>query len=334
MPEFDDERPESPPAEGVRILGAEEAQAAVEARPRPADARGAPRRRRAAPAPPDDVQPAARFPLPGRSAPRRRPRTVAPSHPGPTAGPGAGEPSGPMPLPHWTEPPTGEVPMIADEPGDEEVWAAAGSQPRFRSDAGDWGEGDFGARRRRPARRDDRDGRAGRRSRRRRRRGVRRPGRGPARAGPAHAHERRAGARAGSAAAAAGVAVPDHRRRDRRATRRRRSSRSSRRATTSRPASSPAPSSPRSRLLAFVDRPRRHRGARHGDRRRRRVRALRGLPARRLPARDPARAAGLAVAGRASPTTTVSGRSRWSARWSSASPCSGTWPRSCTRARW
>ena len=33
--------------------------------------------------------------------------------------------------------------MIADEPGDEEVWAAAGSQPRFRSDAGEWGDGDF-----------------------------------------------------------------------------------------------------------------------------------------------------------------------------------------------
>ena len=30
-----------------------------------------------------------------------------------------------MPLPHWTEPPTGEVPMIADEPGDDEVWAGA-----------------------------------------------------------------------------------------------------------------------------------------------------------------------------------------------------------------
>ncbi len=33
--------------------------------------------------------------------------------------------------------------MIADEPGDEEVWAAAGNQPRFRSDAGEWGDGDF-----------------------------------------------------------------------------------------------------------------------------------------------------------------------------------------------
>jgi len=47
-----------------------------------------------------------------------------------------------MPLPHWTEPPTGEVPMIADEPGDEEVWAAA-NEPRFRSDAGDWGDSGF-----------------------------------------------------------------------------------------------------------------------------------------------------------------------------------------------
>jgi phosphatidate cytidylyltransferase len=33
--------------------------------------------------------------------------------------------------------------MIADEPGDEEVWAAASSQPRFRSDAGDWDDADF-----------------------------------------------------------------------------------------------------------------------------------------------------------------------------------------------
>jgi phosphatidate cytidylyltransferase len=47
-----------------------------------------------------------------------------------------------MPLPHWTEPATGEVPMIADDPGDEEVWAAS-NQPRFRSDAGDWDDGDF-----------------------------------------------------------------------------------------------------------------------------------------------------------------------------------------------
>lgn len=33
--------------------------------------------------------------------------------------------------------------MIADEPGDEEVWAAASNQPRFRSDVGDWNDSDF-----------------------------------------------------------------------------------------------------------------------------------------------------------------------------------------------
>jgi phosphatidate cytidylyltransferase len=33
--------------------------------------------------------------------------------------------------------------MIADEPGDEEVWAAASNEPRFRSDVGDWSDSDF-----------------------------------------------------------------------------------------------------------------------------------------------------------------------------------------------
>jgi phosphatidate cytidylyltransferase len=62
----------------------------------------------------------------------------------PAPAPPVGEGSGPMPLPHWTEPATGEVPMIADEPGDEEVWAAASNEPRFRSDAAEWGDSDFG----------------------------------------------------------------------------------------------------------------------------------------------------------------------------------------------
>ena len=52
-----------------------------------------------------------------------------------------------MPLPHWTEPPTGEVPMIADEPGDEEVWARRGNEPRLPSGDGDWDETDFATRR-------------------------------------------------------------------------------------------------------------------------------------------------------------------------------------------
>ena len=68
VPEFDDDRPEAPPAEGVRILGAEEAQAAVEGGPIGPSPRSR-RRRRRRPAPPDDVQPAARFPLPADRLP-------------------------------------------------------------------------------------------------------------------------------------------------------------------------------------------------------------------------------------------------------------------------
>ena len=138
MPDYEDDRPESPPAEGVRILGAEEAQAAVEGGPERARPEEPRRRRRSSP-PPEDVQPAARFPLPADRLPGEGPApTVRPA-----PAPPVGETSGPMPLPHWTEPPTGEVPMIADEPGDEEAWAAAASEPRFRSDAAEWGESDF-----------------------------------------------------------------------------------------------------------------------------------------------------------------------------------------------
>jgi phosphatidate cytidylyltransferase len=62
------------------------------------------------------------------------------------------EASGSMPLPHWTEPPTGDVPQLLPEAepvditGDEDAdaWASlAGSAPRFRTDAQDWAESDF-----------------------------------------------------------------------------------------------------------------------------------------------------------------------------------------------
>jgi phosphatidate cytidylyltransferase len=61
------------------------------------------------------------------------------------------EASGPMPLPHWTEPPTGEIPQLLPEAepvditGEEdEAWAALTSNaPRFRSEAEDWAESDF-----------------------------------------------------------------------------------------------------------------------------------------------------------------------------------------------
>src|SRR4051812_12833277 len=113
VPEYEDDLPEAPPAEGVRILGAEEAQAAVDGGPDRARPEEPPRRPRRS-APPDDVQPAARFPLPADRLPGEGPAPVV----RPAPPPPVGEPSGPVPLPHWTEPPTGEVPMIADDPGD------------------------------------------------------------------------------------------------------------------------------------------------------------------------------------------------------------------------
>jgi phosphatidate cytidylyltransferase len=62
------------------------------------------------------------------------------------------EVTAPQPLPHWTEPPTGEVPMILPEAevedltGDEETSHAAAtstSGPRFRTGFGDWAEDDY-----------------------------------------------------------------------------------------------------------------------------------------------------------------------------------------------
>src|SRR5436190_23266782 len=87
VPEFDDDRADAPPAEGVRILGAEEAQAAVEGGPDRARPEEPPRRRRRS-APPDDVQPAARFPLPADRLPGDDPGpTVRPTPPPPSARP-------------------------------------------------------------------------------------------------------------------------------------------------------------------------------------------------------------------------------------------------------
>jgi phosphatidate cytidylyltransferase len=115
----DDEYEEQPPrsreatGEGVRILGSEAGGGA-----RPSFAAG------------DEVE------------------TWAASAVGDASGPSTSEPSGSMPLPHWTEPPTGEVPRILedDTSDDLESWSAlTGSTPRFRTDAGDWAAGDFEA---------------------------------------------------------------------------------------------------------------------------------------------------------------------------------------------
>ena len=64
--------------------------------------------------------------------------------------PTSGEGSGPIELPHWTEPPTGEIPRIlpedpnaASSDEDYESWSGISGPPRFRTDAGDWASGDF-----------------------------------------------------------------------------------------------------------------------------------------------------------------------------------------------
>lgn len=64
------------------------------------------------------------------------------------------EASAPMSLPHWTDPPTGEVPRIlGDAPppaaapaaGDDELsaWSALSTGPRWRDQPADWDEADF-----------------------------------------------------------------------------------------------------------------------------------------------------------------------------------------------
>ena len=133
--EFEEEvEPTRPRAEGVRILGAEEAAAAVGSPepdmtlqdPLPFDRSGG-----------DDVS---RWPLDDND-PNTRAEAAAPPN-----------------LPHWTEPPTGEVPAVLSgrfgepEPedaggGDEDelaAWSAlSGGAPRWRDQHDDWGDAGF-----------------------------------------------------------------------------------------------------------------------------------------------------------------------------------------------
>ncbi|HVM54287.1 MAG TPA: phosphatidate cytidylyltransferase [Acidimicrobiales bacterium] len=154
MSRWDDDEDPKDTTEGVRIIGADEAAEAVE--------RGdvAPRRGEGElrfgdrPAsPPEGVRPAVRFPLPAEDdaaagVDRPEPRS-APERPAPA-------PAAPPVLPHWTEPPTGEVAKIfPEDPGapdddvddaDLEAWSSfATSGPRWRDSAGDWAEPDYDA---------------------------------------------------------------------------------------------------------------------------------------------------------------------------------------------
>jgi phosphatidate cytidylyltransferase len=98
------------PVEGVRILGAEEAQAVLASEGRAPESGAL------------DLGAEEQHDEPGGEAP---------------------------PLPHWTEPATGTVPAIFTEDGDEidddlDAWATiSGSQPRFRAEGNDWSEADF-----------------------------------------------------------------------------------------------------------------------------------------------------------------------------------------------
>src|SRR5436309_7617913 len=107
-----EKRPDEP--EGVRIIGAEEAEKAIEredvARRLPHDA---PRYGdRPETPPPDSPRPAIRFPLTGAT----EPPPVVPVEPV---------------MPHWTEPATGEVPAVlasgTDDEDDLDAWSGFSS---------------------------------------------------------------------------------------------------------------------------------------------------------------------------------------------------------------
>lgn len=135
MPFDDDENRRPTEQEGVRIIGAEEAEQALgrddvahrigEGEPRFGDR----------PEPPkvEGPRPTIRFPLPADEAPEPagRPQPAPP----------------PADLPHWTEPPTGEVPRIfavedLQGEGDDTAWSSfATGQPRWRGEGPELDDG-------------------------------------------------------------------------------------------------------------------------------------------------------------------------------------------------
>jgi phosphatidate cytidylyltransferase len=140
----DDEEKPKDTTEGVRIIGAEEAAEALEkGTVAPRRAEGELRFGDRPESPPEGARPAVRFPLPADdTSDDAVPRPRVTGAPGPA-------------LPHWTEPPTGEVPRIfgdeeapVDGPVEEdlEAWSSfATSGPRWRDSAGDWAEPDYDA---------------------------------------------------------------------------------------------------------------------------------------------------------------------------------------------
>lgn len=130
---------EESPAEGVRIIGADEAAEAEErpdvvSRRREDEPRFGDR-----PAPIDEERrPSLRFPLDQQTDPAHIERPPVEPAPDPV--------TGPVELPHWTDPPTGEVPAaitgqnpLLDDEGDDDEWSSfATSAPRWRDADDDW----------------------------------------------------------------------------------------------------------------------------------------------------------------------------------------------------
>ena len=162
--EFEDEEPQAPTrasGEGVRILGPDEP--ATEPGERPADDSEEFWGERAidfdlpedgdatwvaSSEEPTDRASRRRRRNRGRRGARRADSTPPPDAPTREPPPDA---SGPVRLPHWTEPPTGEVPQIitGEHPqtsvGDDldTLAPTSGQTPRYRTDSSDWAEGDF-----------------------------------------------------------------------------------------------------------------------------------------------------------------------------------------------
>lgn len=175
-----------PRTEGVRILGAQEARALVEGRTASIESESASQDKPATPAAP--VTPVVAPPV---APPVVSATPTVPPVPAVAKGPSwsaasevgepapvfqgskpqgfesreSGEPSGALALPHWTEPPTGEMPKISlgddsvsssigelsafdggadDGGGVDDAWAdLVPGTARFRADAADWAQADF-----------------------------------------------------------------------------------------------------------------------------------------------------------------------------------------------
>jgi phosphatidate cytidylyltransferase len=140
-----DDTPPTEPGEGVRIIGPDEAAEAME-RGDVAARRGDDQQRfgdRPA-TPPVGPRPSLRFPLDASADPTRIERPPVQPAPDPV--------TGPVDMPHWTEPPTGEVPAVLigddspflEEGEDLDAWSSfATSTPRWRDADDDWEDDGF-----------------------------------------------------------------------------------------------------------------------------------------------------------------------------------------------